>query len=608
MTQETGSEIIRKYLQDMPSSAGVYRMLDAAGNALYVGKAKNLKNRVANYVSSSGLSNRIMKMISLTASMEIVTTAGEAEALLLESNLIKKLKPRYNILLRDDKTFPYILLTGDGDFPQICKHRGSRDQKGEYFGPFASAGAVNQTLALLQKVFLLRPCSDNIFKNRKRPCLQYQIKRCSAPCVDYISKEEYAESVHQASLFLHGKNREIQEKLAEQMQQASVAMEYDKAAVFRDRIAALTRIQHEQNIIAGTLQDADIIALYREGENSAIQVFFFRGGQNFGNKSYFPTHTQDASESDILAAFIGQFYDSQIPPRQIIVSHEVQDADLIVEALAINNGKIEIILPQRGEKKQVLERAVINAKDALLRHISEHAGNAKLLEQVGKLFAIGKIPERIEVYDNSHIAGSYMVGAMICAGKEGFIKNNYRRFNINKNELVGGDDYAMLKQVLTRRFSRLQKEDAVMPDLVLIDGGAGQLSVAIQVFHDLGISNLTFVAIAKGVDRNAGREWLHMPGQQPFQLPKDDQVLHYLQRLRDEAHRFAIGSHRIKRSNAIRESTLDQIEGVGASRKRALLKHFGSSREVEAATLQELEKVVGIDKKTAAKIYGFFHP
>ena len=605
MTKKIGAEIIREYLKNMPSSAGVYRMIDAENNVLYVGKAKNLKNRVSNYVSDAGLSTRIMKMISLTASMEIVTTNTEAEAFLLEANLIKKLKPRYNILLRDDKTFPYIMLTNE-EFPQITKHRGAKDKNNEYFGPFASAGAVNETIAILQKAFLLRPCSENIFKNRQRPCLQYQIKRCSAPCVNYISKKEYGDLVEQAKNFLKGKSREIQEKLAEEMQAESSATNYEKAAVLRDRITALTKVQHEQNIIATSLQDADIIALYREGDRSCVQVFFFRGGQNFGNKSYFPSHSIDASDAEVLSAFIAQFYVQQIPPRQLIISHELPDKELLEEALSIELGsKVELHHPLRGEKLVVLERAILNAKEALLRNLAQHASNLKMLEMVKDIFAMSETPKRVEVYDNSHISGTHAVGAMICAGKEGFEKKHYRRFNIRNTEISAGDDYGMLREVLTRRFTRAGKE-GIFPDLVLIDGGAQQLAVATQVFAELGV-NIAYAAIAKGVDRNAGREWFFLPDKLAFQLEKNNPVLHYLQRLRDEAHRFAIGSHRIKRSNAIRESALDQIPDIGAHRKRELLKHFGSSKGVESATLSELAQVNGISKKLAETIYNHFH-
>ncbi len=611
--EKSGADIIREALKEMPTSAGVYRMLGDDGSVLYVGKAKNLKNRVSNYVSASGLNGRTLKMISLTKKMEIVLTKTEAEALLLEANLIRKLKPRYNILLRDDKSFPYILLTDDHAFAQILKHRGAHTQKGKYFGPFASGGAVNETLVTLQKVFLLRNCSDQVFKNRTRPCLQYQIKRCSAPCVRYIDEKAYAELVEQARAFLSGKSRDLQEMFASQMRQASESLEYEKAAALRDRIAALTRVQHEQGVIAGTLQDADLIALYREGERSCVQVFFFRGGQNFGNRSYFPSHSAESSESEILTAFISQFYINEPPPRLVLISHAISDVALLEEALCMNSQvKVEISWPERGQKREAMDQAVLNARQSLVRRMSEHATHNVMLEKVGELFHMNTPPGRIEVYDNSHIAGTHMVGAMITAGPEGFDKKRYRRFNIRSSELTPGDDYAMLREVLTRRFTRLQKEDperaASWPDLVLIDGGVGQLSVATQVFADLGVTDLCYAAIAKGKDRNAGREWFHLPGKEPFQLPVGDMVLHYLERLRDEAHRFAIGSHRIKRSAAISESGLDQIPGIGSTRKRALLQHFGSSREVKSATVEELMKVEGISRKVAEKIHQFLRP
>jgi len=608
--EKSGADTIREHLKQMPTGPGVYRMLDAQGGVLYVGKAKNLRSRVGNYVSASGLSTRIMLMVSHTRGMEIVSTKTEAEAFLLEANLIKKLKPRYNILLRDDKSFPYIRLTVDHDFPQLMKHRGVREGKDSYYGPFASAGAVNETLVILQKAFLLRNCSDAVFKSRLRPCLQYQIKRCSAPCVGYVSKEQYADLLAQARRFLTGKSREVQERMAGEMQEASAGMDYEKAAGLRDRIAVLTRLQHQQAVIRGTLEDADLIALARAGDASCVQVFFFRGGQNYGNKSYFPAHAQDSADAEVLTAFIGQFYSTQPPPRLILVSHALPDAALLEEALTLRSDtKVELHYPERGEKKAAVEQAALNARQSLIRHLSEHATHSQMLEKTALLFGLAQPPARIEVYDNSHIAGTHMVGAMICAGAEGFDKKHYRRFNIRSAELTPGDDYAMLREVLTRRFTRLQKENperTSWPDLVLIDGGMGQLSVATQVFADLGVTDQCYAAIAKGPDRNAGREWFHLPGREPFQLPPNDPVLHYLQRLRDEAHRFAIGSHRIKRSNAIRESGLDQIPGIGALRKRALLRHFGSSRGVEAATLGELEKVAGISTKVAEKIYKFF--
>jgi excinuclease ABC subunit C len=610
--EKSGADIIRKHLNDMPAGAGVYRMLDEGGNALYVGKAKNLKNRVSAYVSPSGLSTRIMRMIAQTKAVEVITTRTEAEALLLESNLIKKLRPRYNILLRDDKSFPYILLSSGHDFPQLAKHRGARTTPGSYFGPFASAGAVNETLVVLEKAFLLRSCSDSIFKSRTRPCLQYQIKRCSAPCVGYIGKEAYGDLIAEAMDFLKGRSREVQERLAGEMRRASAGMEYEKAATLRDRIAALARVQHEQGLALKNLEDADVIALARAGEHSCVQVFFFRGGQNFGNKSYFPAHAEGSQDAEILTAFIGQFYAGQPPPKLVLISHEIPDASLLEEALTMRaEARVEIHCPERGDKKTAVDQAILNARQSLVRHLSERATHVQLLEKTGELLGMASMPCRIEVYDNSHISGTHMVGAMICAGREGFEKKHYRRFNIRKAELAPGDDYAMMREVLTRRFTRLQKEDPERaeqwPDLVLIDGGAGQLSVTTQVFADLGVTDVCYAAISKGPDRNAGREWFHLPGRPAFQLEPNDAVLHYLQRLRDEAHRFAIGSHRIRRSMAIRESALDQIPGIGASRKRALLQHFGSSKGVESATMAELEKVEGISRKVAEKIYRFFN-
>lgn len=618
----TGVEIIRGFLKQMPATPGVYRMLDAAGNVLYVGKAKNLKNRVGNYVNTGGLSQRIARMVSMTTTMEIVTTATEAEALLLEANLIKKLAPRYNILLRDDKSFPFILIAGDHEYPRIIKHRGAQTVKGSYFGPFASASAVNETLAILQKAFLLRPCTDNIFAGRTRPCLQYQIKRCSAPCVEYIGKEEYGKLLAQAKAFLQGRSTEIQDELATQMQAASEAMDFETAAALRDRIRALTRVQQEQRLQCPSLGDADVIGLHRAGDKSCVQVFFFRAGQNFGNKSYYPSHAQEAENAEILSAFIGQFYQSHQPPATILISQPVEQAVLLEQALALRAGyKVRLQIPQRGDKLTAMQQVVLNAQQALERHMLQSAGQRELLEGVARLFALDGAPQRIEVYDNSHIMGRHALGAMIVAGPEGFIKNVYRKFNMEDGgkrgkeaepNPTGGDDFAMMREMLARRFARLQKEDpdrqkdGMWPDLLLIDGGAAHMAVVQELFDELGV-DVPFVCIAKGVDRNAGREWFHMPGNSPFQLPPNDPVLHYLQRLRDEAHRFAIGSHRNKRSAAIRKSELDAVPGVGALRKKALLHHFGSAKAVAEATQADLESVAGINKKTAQTIYNYFH-
>lgn len=616
-----GVEVIRSYLKQMPTSPGVYRMLDRDGNVLYVGKAKNLKNRVSNYANSGGLSQRIARMVSLTASMELVTTQTEAEALLLEANLIKKLMPRYNILLRDDKSFPFILISGDHDYPRITKHRGAQKAKGDYFGPFATVGAMNEALSVLQKAFLLRPCTDFVFASRTRPCLQYQIKRCSAPCVGYVSKDEYATLIGQARAFLKGKSREMQDELLAQMHKASEAMDYEQAAALRDRVKALTRVQQEQRLQCPSLGDADVIGLYRGGDRTCVQVFFFRAGQNFGNKAYYPSHTQDATTEEILSAFIGQLYQTHMPPKQVLISHPVEQQPLLEDALALRAGyKVQLHQPQRGDKLAVMQQVITNAEQALERHMLQNAGQQQLLEGVARLFALEAPPERIEVYDNSHIMGRHALGAMIVAGREGFIKSAYRKFNMEDGgkrgeaeaNPTGGDDYAMMREMLTRRFARLQKDDpdhlkqGNWPDLLLIDGGATHLTVVEEVFAELGL-DVPFVCIAKGVDRNAGREWLHMPGNQPFQLPPHDPVLHYLQRLRDEAHRFAIGSHRAKRSKAIRKSELDGITGVGALRKKALLHHFGSAKAVSSASLAELESVDGVNKKTAQTIYNYFH-
>jgi len=607
-----GVEIIREALKGMPGLPGVYRMLDEAGEALYVGKARNLKNRVSNYGNPLGLTPRLQRMIEKTSRMEFTVTRTEAEALLMEANLIRSLQPRYNVLLRDDKSYPFILLADDHPYGQVVKHRGPQTRKGKYFGPFASAGDVNQSVALLQRAFLLRPCSDHVFAHRTRPCLQYQIKRCSAPCMKYISEEEYGGLMKQARDFLSGRSRDVQDQLAVEMQQASEAMEYEKAAALRDRIRALTQVQQEHGLSAAGLQEADLIALFRAGDRSCVQVFFFRGGQNFGNRAYFPVHAAEEEDANIVSTFIGQFYQARTPPRLLLVSHGLPEQALLEEALALNAPyKVEIQQPQRGDKMKLMEQGLLNAKQALERHLAERATQTQLLVALGEVLGLPSPPERIEVYDNSHISGTHAVGAMIVAGPEGFMKKYYRRYSIRSNELTPGDDYAMMREVFTRRFMRLGKEDPdrvknSWPDLVLIDGGKGQLSIVESVLEELGIGDVNLLAIAKGPDRNAGREQFFLPGREPFSLPPHHPVLHYLQRLRDEAHRFAIGSHRIKRSNAIRQSELDQIPGIGATRKRALLLHFGSGKAVSNASLDELEKVPGISKAMAAQIYGFF--
>ncbi len=611
-----GTAVIEDFLRQMPATPGVYRMLNKSGDALYVGKAKNLKKRVAAYVRADRLPLRLQRMVAETASMEVVTTHTEVEALLLESNLIKRLAPRYNILLKDDKSFPYILVTGDHAWPQIVKHRGARNRKGEYFGPFASAGAVNQTLSHLQRAFLLRSCSDSVFASRSRPCLLYQIKRCSAPCVQRISAEAYAELVGQARAFLSGQNQVVQRELAQRMEEASEMMAYEEAAVYRDRIRALTRIQAHQDINPLDVDEADVVALHQAGGQACLQVFFFRAGCNFGNRSFFPAQTQDQSPEDIIAAFLGQFYEDKAPPREVLLSHPLaaEDAALLAEALTQRAGrKVTISAPKRGDRRKMVEHAYDNAREALGRHMAESSAQRKLLDGVAELFHMDPPPTRVEVYDNSHIQGSNPVGAMVVAGPEGFLKGEYRKFNIRSADIALGDDYGMMREVLTRRFRRVQKEDpdrerGAWPDLVLIDGGPGQLKVACEVFADLGIEEVELVAISKGLDRDAGRERFHRPGQPAFTMPPNDPVLYFLQRLRDEAHRFAIGSHRSRRAKAIGASPLDEIGGIGARRKKALLHHFGSARGVSEAGLADLEAVEGISRTMAKKIYDHFHP
>lgn len=605
-----GREIIKRYVAELPHLPGVYRMLDKEGKVLYVGKAKHLKNRVGNYVNTGALNTRIQRMVSLTSSMEFITTRSEAEALLLEANLIKKFMPRYNILLRDDKSFPYIYLSGDHAYPRIAKHRGSKAAKGKYFGPFVSARAVDETIVHLQKAFLLRPCSDSIFKNRARPCLQYQIKRCSAPCVRKINEEDYAGLVAQAERFLKGKSQEVQQELTRQMQELSLSMQFEKASVIRDRIRALNQIQQGQALSFQGIGDADVIALSRDSAMACIQLFSFRSGRNYGNKCFFPQHTMEASDSDIISTFIGQFYQTHPVPPTLIVSHLLDEMTLLEEALRLHaNYKVEIAMPLRGTKREAVDAAVRNAREALSRHMAVHVSQREALKKLRDVMGMEEAPERIEIYDNSHISGTNAVGAMVVAARDGFVKNAYRTFNIKQQELVPGDDYGMMREVLSRRFKRLQEEenDSNRPDLVLIDGGAGHLKVAQAVFEEMGVQGICLAAIAKGVDRNAGREWIHLPNKEAFQLPVDDPVLHYLQRLRDEAHRFAIGTHRNKRSKGMHVSTLDEIPFIGASRKKALLQHFGSVRALSGASEADIANVPGISKTTAKIIYDHFH-
>ncbi len=608
-----GVEVIRAVLRNLPPAPGVYRMINAKGDPIYVGKANSLKNRVANYTHPANLSNRIRRMIAETRSMEFVITHTEVEALLLECNLIKRFMPRYNVLLRDDKSFPYIHLTGDGEFAQLTKHRGAMGDAGDYFGPFASAGSVNRTLIALQRAFLLRSCSNSIFSSRTRPCLLYQIKRCSAPCVGRVDKEGYDRLVTEARAFLKGRTKDVQERLATRMTEMSDALDFEGAAFIRDRIRALTQVQGRQDINVMGMGDADVIAGHQAGGHVSVQVFFFRGGQNWGNRAYFPVHTQDMTLPEMLAAFLGQFYANRPAPPAILLNEMPADALLIADALSERaERRVEIAAPQRGDKRKLIEHALVNAREALARRLAESSAQIKLLQGVADIFALDGIPQRIEVYDNSHIQGAHAVGGMIVAGPQGFIKAAYRKFNIKSEEITPGDDFGMMREVLTRRFARALKEDperdrGTWPDLVLIDGGAGQLSAVLKVLADLGIDDLPVVGVAKGVDRDAGRERFFREGEPPLSLDMKDPVLYYLQRLRDEAHRFAIGAHRQKRAKAITTSPLDEVPGIGARRKRALLHHFGSAREVSTAGLTDLERVEGISKTVAKKVYDHFH-
>lgn len=612
---ERGAALIRRLARSLPDSPGVYRMLNDKGDVLYVGKARALRRRVVSYANIERLPLRLKRMVAETVEMVFVHTHTEAEALLLESNLIKKLKPRYNILMRDDKSFPYIFISGDHDFPLLTKHRGARNLKGEYYGPFASAGSVNRTIDTLQRVFMLRNCTDSYFAQRKRPCLQYHIKRCTAPCVGFVSRADYARQVDMARAFLKGRSSEIQQNMANEMQQASAELEFEKAARLRDRIRMLTTIQSVQDINVTAVEDADVIGLHRIEGRTCIQIFFFRNGRNYGNRPYFPRHAIDDEDGAILQAFIGQFYANKPAPSQILISHAIAEQSLIEQALSereAGNGLVKIIIPQRGAKKSLIDFVVRNAREALEQEQLKRAGESAILEGVAKLFGLPRPPRRIEVYDNSHISGTNMVGAMIVAGPDGLRKNAYRKFNIR--EAGGADDYAMMREVMERRFGRAIREgrgpdDEDWPDLVLIDGGAGQLSSVMGVANALGIADkVCFVGIAKGEDRNAGREKFFIPGQKDFfQLPFDDPVLHYLQRLRDEAHRFAIGAHRTRRVKQISENPLDDVPGIGPTRKRALLHHFGSAREAARAGIKDLLQVEGISEKIARQIYHHFH-
>jgi excinuclease ABC subunit C len=617
-----GVAAIREALRSIPATPGVYRMLDRKGDALYVGKARNLRSRVQNYAHPAGLSNRLHRMIAETIAIEVVVTHTEAEALLLECNMIKRLMPRYNVLLRDDKSFPFIHLTAGHDFPQLTKYRGARTKDGSYFGPFASAGSVNRTLVTLQKAFLLRSCSDSVFATRTRPCLLYQIKRCSAPCVGRISGEEYAALIDQARVFLSGRSDDVQQRLAAEMQDAAATLDFEAAALIRDRIRALSLVQGHQDIHVLGIMDADLIAAHQAGGQTCVQVFFFRGGQNWGNRAYFPSHDRQLAVEEVLTAFVGQFYDNREKPSLVLLSHRLVEQELVEEALSLGGARVTLAVPQRGEKKRLVERILATAREALGRRLAESASQRQLLDGVAAAFGIDGLLNRIEVYDNSHIQGTNAVGAMIVAGPDGLVKNAYRKFTIRgitpppaalePEGIAGGDDYAMMREVLSRRLARALKDDperdrGTWPDLILIDGGQGQLHIAQDVFEKLGITDVALVGIAKGPDRNAGRERFFVPGRAPFSLDPRDPVLYFLQRLRDEAHRFAIGTHRARRTKALGQSPLDEIAGVGARRKRALLLHFGSARAVARAGLGELERVAGISKTVAKKIYDHFH-
>ena len=621
-----GAELIKDQASRLPDAPGVYRMLGEGGEALYVGKARSLKKRVTQYAQGRFHTQRIAHMVHLTRAMEFVTTKTETEALLLEINLIKQLKPRFNVLLRDDKSFPEILIRRDHRAPQIRKHRGAHTIPGDYFGPFASAWAVNRTVNSLQKAFLLRSCSDNVFETRSRPCMLHQIKRCSAPCVDLVAPADYDRLVEQAHDFLRGKSRAVMKQLSEDMSAAAEALEFEQAARLRDRIRALSSVSQEQSINPQSLEEADVFAIHVEGGQACVQVFFFRAGQNWGNKAYFPRVANTianaaeegggeegiSEESGILDAFLGQFYDAQQLPRLILLSHDVPNRELLTEAFSLKAGrKVEISRPQRGEKSELVHHALTNAREALGRRMAESSAQGKLLEGVGEVFGLETPPERIEVYDNSHIMGTNAIGGMIVAGPEGFQKNQYRKFNIKSTELTPGDDYGMMREVLQRRFARLVKDEEAgeptpRPDLVLVDGGAGQLAAATEVMADLGLDDIAVVGVAKGPDRDAGLERFFMPGKTPFMLEPKSPVLYYLQRLRDEAHRFAIGAHRARRKMEMTKNPLDEIEGVGPGRKRALLHAFGSARGVSRAAVADLVKVDGVSEPLAQRIHDFF--
>ena len=625
-TLASGRAAIASFAKLAPSASGVYRMIDAQGDVLYVGKAKNIRKRVTAYARPTGHDSRISRMIAATVSLEFVSTKTETEALLLEANLIKRLRPRFNVLLRDDKSFPYILITSDHWAPQILKHRGARARPGHYYGPFASAGAVNRTINALERAFLLRSCSDSYFEARTRPCLLFQIKRCSAPCTREIDFAGYCELVKEANEFLSGRSQSVQKEMAREMDKASATLDYERAAIYRDRLSALSAIQSHQGINPRSTDEADVFAVHQAGGYSCVEVFFFRTGQNWGNRAYFPKADRSIGPAEVLGAFLAQFYDDKPPPRLILVSHDFGERALLSEALTAKSGrKVEVSAPQRGERKELVQHALANAREALARKLADTSSQQKLLGALKETFSLPHPPGRIEVYDNSHIGGTNAVGAMIVAGPEGFRKNQYRKFNIRSSDLTPGDDYGMMREVLERRFKRLLEEtprtvannmrdlitggaeDQSWPDLLLIDGGQGQLNAAQETLTALGIVDVPVVAIAKGPDRDAGRETFFMAGRAPFRLPPRDPLLYFIERLRDEAHRFAVGSHRTRRKKDIREAGLQEIPGVGPTRKRALLRHFGTVKAIERASLPDLVQVPGISAETARKIYEFFH-
>ena len=626
---KAGIEVIQELVKRLPNAPGVYRMMNMAGDVLYVGKARSLKKRVTNYAQGRGHTNRIGRMVRETATMEFVVTRTETEALLLEANLIKRLRPRFNVLLRDDKSFPYILMT-DHPSPGIFKHRGARSRKGDYFGPFASAGAVDRTINALQRAFLLRSCADSMFENRTRPCLLFQIKRCSAPCTGEIDSEGYAELVREAKAFLTGRSSKVKAEISVAMQEASEALDFERAAIYRDRLAALSHVQSHQGINPQSVEEADVFAIHQEGGQNCIEVFFFRTGQNWGNRAYFPKADPSLEAGEVLGAFLAQFYDDKPCPRTVLLSHEVDEQALLAEALATRAGhKVTVSVPRRGEKKDLTDHALQNAREALGRRLAETSSQARLLAGLAETFGLEKPPRRIEVYDNSHIMGTNAVGAMIVAGPEGFVKNQYRKFNIRSTEITPGDDFGMMREVMERRFSRLLKEHGAKdesgteteadddvaadtlpawPDLILIDGGQGQMSAVRKILADLGIAErVTAIGVAKGVDRDAGRERFFVTGREPFMLPVRDPVLYFVQRLRDEAHRFAIGSHRARRKKEMIRNPLDEIAGIGPGRKRALLHHFGTAKAVSRAAVDDLMAVEGISERVARQIYGHFH-